>query len=159
MTGTANTHREFDGTGITFGFDSNKPIGDPCSGLSWYLRGRGSVLWGDAYAASGTTTTQASGLGATLDNQFAVAATDQAEMTITELQTGLQWTRRLECVRALAFLRVGAEWQHWAGDADLVSGANSVSVGAPGAAITASAAAGQQTLDLVGLTIATGFTY
>lgn len=159
VTGTAETHREFDGTGITFGFEGNKPIGDPCSGLSWFLRARGSVLWGDAYSAAGTRTTLANGLGATLDNQFAVAATDDAEMTIAEIQTGIQCTHKLECVPALAFLRLAVEWQHWAGDADLIANANSTSAAAPGALINANASASQQTLDLVGLVLAAGFTY
>jgi len=157
--GTANTFREFDGTGVTVGLQGNKPIGNPCHGLSLFCGARASFLWSDARAASGTTTSASNFLGATSNRQFAAAGTDEAEMTITELQLGLQHARKLECMPVVAFFRVAAEWQRWSDQSDLLTSANSTSAIVPGASVIANANTGAQTLDLVGLVLAAGITY
>ena len=159
VTGTANTFREIDGTGVTVGLQGNKPIGNPCHNLSLFGAGRASFLWGDSRAASGTTTTHYNPNGSTAANNFGAAGTDDSQMTITELQLGLQHTRKLKCLPVVAFFRIAAEWQHWEDDSGVQTGANSTSFQTPGAAIQANANTEDQVLDLVGLVLSTGITY
>ena len=139
LSATADTDRSFDGNGIVMGIEGNKPIGDPCHGL--------------------TSISTQTPLSASNSNDFAVAGTDEAEMSIAEIQVGLQWTHQLECSCAIAFMRLGLEWQHWAGNSDVRTGSFGRSFANPGPEINAFANAGDQTLNLVGLAASAGFTY
>ena len=72
-------------------------------------------------------------------------------MSIAEMQAGLQWTHQLECSCAIAFIRLGVEWQHWAGNSNVDTGSGGRSFADPGPEINAFANAGDQTLNLVEL--------
>jgi len=71
----------------------------------------------------------------------------------------LERVQQLECSCAIAFIRLGVEWQHWAGNSDVETGSVGRSFADPGPEINAFANAGDQTLNLIGLAASAGFTY
>ena len=160
--GRANTNREFAGSGLTLRMQATRPLHDLCCGMSLFSSVRGSYLWGDARAASSSRTSLVNndgGFSNTHADNNAFAATDNAGMLITELQTGLEWKHKIKCTSAVAFFRLAAEWQQWIGDTVIATGATSTSSRTPGALISTKASAGDQALDLLGLAIAAGVTY
>ena len=160
--GVANTDREFEGSGLTFGIQATRPLNDLCRGMSLFSSVRGSYLWGDARSASSCGTSLVSNhteIFATQADNNAFAATDNGGMLITEMQTGLEWKHKIKCTSAIAFFRLAAEWQQWIGDTVIATGAASTSLRTPGAIINTNADAGDQALDLLGLAVAAGITY
>ena len=147
----------FNGTGITGGLQGRTPI-NCCSNLHYFWNVRGSVIWGSS-SASAITAAAASDNPANANSvNAAFAASDSESLWIGEIQVGLQWEHQLTCIPANAFFRVAAEYQNW--NADNGSGAFATSLAlTPGAGGAATAQAGDIELDLVGLTIGTGFTW
>jgi hypothetical protein len=156
FSGSALTSRQFNGTGLTFGLQGRRPV--RCgSSLNYFWNARGSVLWGEHDATAAASTSVIGAGGAAANTTFATASSD-TEMWIAELQAGLEWDYALRCLPANAFFRVAAEYQYW----DVADGAfatvDSFAI-APTAEAFATATAGDISMNLVGFSIGTGFTW
>jgi len=156
-TGSAFARNEFGGAGLTVGLAGYKPLSERCFKLFYNVRG--SMVW-DSNALSQVETqssimTLAGAAGA--DN--GAIAQSNGSMFIGELQLGTQWDFELVKNRSNAFVRLALEYQYWntqdAGGARAFSDAFIVG-GATGHAV---ATAGDTRTDLVGFTVATGFTW
>jgi hypothetical protein len=157
VSGIAMTDRQFNGTGLTFGFLGRRPIG--CSGANFFINARGSMLWGNSAASAEAATSILTPLGAASDFQFAAAGNDEGELFIGEIQAGVEWEYELQCAPATAFLRLAGEFQYWEGDHGLNASAVSTSFAVPGATVVSAATAGDQQLDLFGVSLAAGISY
>jgi len=158
LTGLATTDRQFTGTGLTYGLSGARPV--RCdSPLSLFWNVRGSLLWGNNAATTTAATSILTGIGAAAaDIQFATASTDTDEVYIIETQAGVKWEHELKCMPASAFFKIAGEYQYWDSQANLGAASTSASFAIPGAAVTASASAGAQQVDLFGFTVGAGFT-
>lgn len=103
---------KFTGTGITSSLTARRPIRNTCASL--FVTGRGSHAWGTSDNAAGVAGTVASSPSSPLVGGAVVTRADaEAEMSIGELQFGVQWDRRLKCIRANWFLHTAFEYQVW----------------------------------------------
>lgn len=148
--------RDFEGTGMTFGFEGYKSIG---CGVDLFLGARGSYLWGDAAATAAVFSYIDGPSGTSEGSQYATAGTTEGGMSVAELQAGVRWIHKLKCAPQTAFFRLAWEYQNWTGDNDVVAWATSTSFLDPGASINAYAEAGDQKVDLFGFSVSAGFTY
>ena len=160
--GLAQSGAKFDGVGPTFGIQALRPIGNGCRG-NWglYTAGRGSALWGstsNGYALTGAGVLPFTG---GLNNAYAMGVQDQ--LSITEMQVGLQCTYDLQCCHTRAFARLTFEYQHWhaTGNSQAASTTTSFVAGPGGGSVATAIANGQplRNLDLTGFGLATGFNW
>ncbi len=156
LSGTALTTRQFDGMGLTMGWNGTRCIAGR-DHLRLYAGVRGSVLWGDSSAQAQTSVVQVVGGAGAASTNFATATTSE-EMFIGELQVGVQWQYELECVPAQAFIRTGLEYQYWDADGGLLASTTSASASGSGNIAVAASAGGLRT-DMVGFTLAAGITW
>lgn len=154
---TAYSASSFNGTGITGALQGRTPV-SCCSNLHYFWNVRGSVLWGSSSASAITTAAALTPLAGGASANAAFASNDESTLWIGEAQVGLQWEHQLKCIPANAFFRIAAEYQHWSSDTGNGAFATSFAL-TPGAGAVASAQAGDIELDLVGMTIGTGFTW
>lgn len=147
----------FDGTGATSSLTARRQIG--ASPVSIFLSGRGSYMGGhtDSFGRS------AGSVADSPDPPLVGAATvtrnnAEAELDIAEFQAGTQLDFRLERFPANAFFRAAVEYQFWDVDAPPTGGAGFS--GTIGELTTNSfASAGIGGANMIGLAIATGFTW
>ena len=152
------TDRQFNGTGLTFGFLGRRPIG--CSGANFFINARGFYALGQQCRQRGSRKLVSSHpLERPSDFQFAAAGNDEGELFIGEIQAGVEWEYELQCAPATAFLRLAGEFQYWEGDHGLNASAVSTSFAVPGATVVSAATAGDQQLDLFGVSLAAGISY
>jgi hypothetical protein len=152
---SAFTKFTFNGVGITTGFVGRTPLTcDGCINLVYGVRG--SVLWGDAEGAVQTQATVINTTGAATSTNSAFS--DQCDSAfIVEGLIGVEWDHELKCLPMCAFLRVAFEDQFWdTGKADAFS--TSFAVSNTGAA-RSTASTGDVDTNMIGFTVATGFTW
>jgi hypothetical protein len=149
----------FNGTGFTYGWSGNRPLGDCCSPFSLYFVNRYSNIFGPNRVFA-QTTANAFTTGQAFNALNGAQASNTGDLFIAELQVGLQWEACLKCVPARAFLRTGFEYQYWQVKSNSFARANSfaATAGNTSSAIS-SAVARDLSLSLVGFTIGTGFMY
>ncbi len=159
LSATTNSGATFDGTGLTFGIQGLRNIRCcECGTFDLFASGRASILWGQSSSYAGTSAV-AFGPGifaASIDSADVNGLDD--DMFITEFQVGVQWSRDLICCNARAFARLTFEYQNW----DINNGGLTASLSSanrPGIDDITARASGRslQSLDLVGVGIATGF--
>jgi hypothetical protein len=159
--GSSFARNEFSGAGITGGLSGYKPLNCRCFNLFYSLRG--SVLWdGDSLSLAQTQSR-------VVTPDFATAATDngalvrgEGTMFIGEIQLGTQWNFELCRGCADAFVRLALEYQYWnTQDTGHVASVSNAFVSDGATTITghAFARAGESRTDLIGFTVATGFTW
>ncbi|MEZ6072418.1 MAG: hypothetical protein R3C10_19690 [Pirellulales bacterium] len=113
----ADAIRVFDGTGLTFAFEANRPLFG--TQLEAVVNARGSALWGDnkqSVLAKGAEALP-DGMGNldvnVMTQEFHGDESDT--MWIGELQAGLQWTQPYQCFGGgVMFVRSVFEAQWWA---------------------------------------------
>jgi hypothetical protein len=152
----AQTREDFHGTGLTFSLSGLKPI-SRCHGLSFYSSLRGSTLWGPAGTTAITTSTFSGPGGVGGSNNGAIVTEDET-MFIGELGAGLQWSRCVSSFQSRMFGRVGVEYQYWGtSDAQAIAQSSSGTVGVSDG--TVRAVGGEQSTNLIGLAVMTGFAW
>ena len=156
LTGIGRTARNAYGTGVTFAVDGRRPLFcGSCAHLFFNLRG--SVLWGTSRTGAETMSTVADPAGSAGSFNGALVA-DSDQLYIGEVQLGVEWNYPLQCLPAIAFFRVAAEYQYWdagRGYAYATSFAEEVGV----VAGVAEAAGGGLRMDLLGFALGAGFTW
>lgn len=155
-TATALSSQQFNGTGLTWGLFSLRPIGDGCWGI--YAAPRFSILWGSSVSAAQTGALAADTLGSAGSFNGAATSFDDS-LFIAELQWGIQWQRKLSWSPASAFIRFGGEYQYW----DTSKGNRGASAGSFASVPTAAALSSSSTngllFDLIGFTFGAGVIY
>ncbi|TWT30235.1 hypothetical protein KOR34_47930 [Posidoniimonas corsicana] len=161
ISGNARANRLAAGTGITSSLSGRKPLFcDSCIHL--FYGARGSVVWGSISNSVETDTIEVTA-GATAGSyNGAVAEVDDA-MFIGEVQLGLEFDYRVVCFPADAFFRVALEYQYWNADSGSAVASSFAGFGGPSPTPLsqgqAYAQANGATLDLIGLSVGTGFTW
>lgn len=149
--------QQFNGTGVTFGVFSLRPLFCDGGALKVYFKNRYSVLWGNGLATVQThaIAQNSSAFAQSTDGALAIG---DGGLFIVELGAGLQWESCLKCLPGRAFLRTGLEWQYWDANTGVFAGAVSTAD-----VLTANSRgfteAGDLLFDLVGFTLAAGITY
>lgn len=148
---------KFTGTGITGALTARRPIRNTCA--SWFVTGRGSHMLGQSDNAAGTVGTVASSPSSPLVGAATVTRNDaDAEMSIGELQFGIEWDRRLKCIPGNLFFRTAFEYQCWKLDQPPTGGTGfGGTIGNLTTNSFMSAASGKA--DLFGITFGTGFAW
>ncbi len=157
--GSAYSRNKFGGPGLTAALSGYRPVN--CRNFNLFYSVRGSVLW-DNDTISDVETESAYLSGATSSGSINGAiARGNGTMFIGEIQVGTQWNFQLCHKCNDAFVRLALEYQYW--NTQDTGGALSVSAAGPvgtGAIIgLAGARAGDARTDLLGFTVATGFTW
>jgi hypothetical protein len=147
----------FDGAGITSALNLRRQIGDSCAFV--YLGARGSKMWGHSDSFGRSAGAVASSPSAPLVGAATVTRNNaDSDLVTWEAQTGVQFEFPLEAFPATAFFRIGAEYQDWDINGPPTGGAGFG--GTIGTLTTNSfASAGLGDTELVGGTMATGFTW
>jgi hypothetical protein len=146
----------FNGAGITVGFTGRTPL--TCDGCVNAVYGvRGSVLWGESERAVQTQATDVEAGGAATSTNSAFSDNWDTAF-IVEALAGVEWDHELKCLPMCAFLRVAVEYQYWnLGNKGSVS-SDSFAVSNTGFA-NSNASIGTVENNLIGFTVATGFTW
>jgi hypothetical protein len=153
----ASISRQFDGTGLTGAIGSSRQFAcRPCVSLFWNLRT--SFLWGDASNTVITAAAQTDGVGFSQSNDFAFASADD-DLFIGEFQVGVQWNHALRCAPVNAFFRTAFEYQYWDVGGSTFAESESFALVPGSAGISAAGEADNLTMDLVGFSVGTGFTW
>jgi hypothetical protein len=156
----------FNGTGLTGGLQALLPLCESCCGdLSFFASARGSALWGTSSGSAQTAATATSNVllfNSAAGYNYAAYSNDGSTMYVGELQAGLQLNKNLACCNnARAFFRVAFEYQYWqldnSGTANATTTAAVLGVGGVTGATANASSRNFDGLDLVGLSIATGF--
>jgi hypothetical protein len=113
----ADLIRVFDGTGLTFAFEANRPLLG--TRLEAVVNARGSALWGDnEYTAIAQGAEAVPDGAGNLDVELMTqdfGGEEHDTMWIGELQAGLQWTQPYQCFGGgVLFVRSVFEAQWWA---------------------------------------------
>ncbi len=161
LSGNARSNRDAHGMGITSALSGYRPF--HCNScLSLYYNLRGSVVWGPVSNSAETDTIELTAGAAAGSYNGAVSVVEDA-LFIGEAQLGVQANYRVMCFPANAFFRVAGEYQYWNADIGSATATSFAGFGNPAAPPfsegRASALAQGITLDLIGLTIGTGFTW
>jgi hypothetical protein len=158
-TGSAFSREEFAGTGLTAGLAGYKPI--QCRNFCLFYSVRGSLLWdNNALNQVETRSTIADVItGASGGSVNGAFDQSEASMFIGEIQVGAQWNFELVKNRSDAFIRFALEYQYWDTNDTGFAVAQSWVTENGGATGTANAFAGDSHVDLIGFTVATGFTW
>ncbi|MGI8981927.1 MAG: hypothetical protein ACR2FY_22065 [Pirellulaceae bacterium] len=148
---------KFDGAGVTSALIGRRQIGQ--SNAHLFLGVRASQLWGRTDSFGRAVGTVADSPSAPLVGAATVTRNNAiADMTIAELQVGVQWDFPIESAPMLAFFRTSFEYQNWSVNGPLTGGAGFG--GTIGTLTTNSfSRAGVGEAQLYGLAIATGFTW
>jgi hypothetical protein len=147
---TAFGKSNFDGTGLTFGLQLNKQLGE--SGWSVFGGSHFSFIWGQQ---SGSATTTVVVLGPIFPQNDSFNGNDSM-LYVAEVQLGTQWQRRLAALNSDFFFRIALEYQYWNLDSTKVATAFMPGgVGLP----AANANSGQMQMGLFGLAVGTGLTW
>lgn len=159
FSGSSFARNEFSGAGLTMGLAGYKPL--QCRNFNLYYNVRVSAIW-DNNAQSEVQTRSRVEAGGSAETDNGAIARGDGTMYIAELQVGPQWNFKLCNNRADAFIRLALEYQYW--NTQNTGGAASVSnawVGNESESIVghAVARAGDARTDLIGFTVATGFTW
>ncbi len=158
--GSSYARNEFSGTGLTAALSGYRPVNCRCFNLFYSVRG--SVLWDND--ALNIAQTQSS----VMTPDFATAGTDNGALSrgngtmfIGEVQVGTQWNFQLCRGCADAFVRLALEYQYWNTQNTGGAAAFSDAFVSDGSTILGHAVArsGESSLDLIGFTVATGFTW
>jgi hypothetical protein len=153
---SAFTKFTFNGAGITVGFLGRTPLTcDGCLNLVYGVRG--SVLWGEAERTVQTqaTVTEVDGAATSTNSAF---SDNWDTAFIVEALAGVEWDHELKCMPVSAFLRVAVEYQYWNLGNKGSASSDSFAVSGTGAA-QSNGSIGTVENNLVGFTVATGFTW
>jgi hypothetical protein len=153
---SAFTKFTFNGAGITVGFLGRTPL--TCDGCINAVYGvRGSVLWGEAERTVQTqaTVTEVDGAATSTNSAF---SDNWDTAFIVEALAGVEWDHELKCMPVSAFLRVAVEYQYWNLGNKGSASSESFAVSGTGAA-QSNGSIGTVENNLVGFTVATGFTW
>ena len=153
---SAFTKFTFNGAGITVGFLGRTPLTcDGCLNLVYGVRG--SVLWGEAERTVQTqaTVTEVDGAATSTNSAF---SDNWDTAFIVEALAGVEWDHELKCLPMCAFLRVAVEYQYWNLGNKGSASSESFAVSGTGAA-QSNGSIGTVENNLVGFTVATGFTW
>jgi len=161
LSGNARSNRRAYGTGITTSLSGRKPLFcNSCIHLFYGLRG--SVVWGKISNSVETDTIEITQGASAGSYNGAVSLVDDA-MFIGEAQLGFEMDYRVICFPADAFFRVALEYQYWDANEGSAQASSFAGFGGPSPAAfsqgQAFADANGLTLDLIGLSIGTGFTW
>jgi hypothetical protein len=168
LTGTARANRLSRGTGILLGLYGRKPIYS-CSSVHWFYNARWSALWGPTQTSAETfasvlTNSTGTPSGAAASVNGAYTNVDDT-LFVGEIQLGLEWNYALQCVPAKAFFRAAIEYQRWDGglgfsQSESFAGAEITAIpNVQNSILTATAAASEPQMDLIGITLGTGLTW
>ena len=160
FSGSSYARNEFGGAGLTLGLSGYRPVNCRCFNLFYNVRG--SMLWDDrALSIAQTQSTVYTPDTGLAGSENGTLARGNGTMFIGEVQIGTQWNFQLCHNCADAFVRVALEYQYW--NTQNTGGADSFSDAfvSDGTTITghAVAHAGDSRTDLIGFTVATGFTW
>jgi hypothetical protein len=147
----------FDGTGVTSALVVRRQLGDSRAWL--FVSGRGSQMWGQSDSYGRAVGTVAASPSAPLVGAATVRRNNaEADLTIAELQTGIQLEFALRRLPATAFFRTAFEYQNWNLDGLPTGGAG---FGGTISDLTTNSfsRAGLGAVHLYGLALATGFTW
>jgi hypothetical protein len=154
--GSAFSRHHFSGVGLTAGLAGLKPIG--CENLHLFYSLRGSFLWDDkATNYVETTSLWTDGTTTAVDGASTLYCTN-GTMFIGEVQVGVQWNFELVRNCSDAFFRFALEYQYW-DTSDTGTAVQHSYAGPVGILGTSTATAGDAQVNLIGFTIATGFTW
>ncbi len=161
ISGNARSNRSAHGTGITGSWQGRRPFFcNSC--LHLFYGTRGSVVWGPISNSVETDTIEIT-TGATAGSYNGAVTLVNDALFIVEGQLGLQVDYRVACFPADAFFRIAAEYQYWSAEEGTTVATSFAGFGGPSPAPfsqgQAFAAADGLSLDLIGLTIGTGFTW
>jgi hypothetical protein len=148
---------KFDGTGATSALIVRRQIGN--SNAHFFLSGRGSHLWGHTDSFGRVAGAVASSPSAPLVGAATVTRNNAiSQLTIAEMQVGIQWEFALQSVPMTTFFRTAFEYQNWNVNGPPTGGAGFG--GTIGTLTTNSfSSAGLGDAQLYGLSVATGFTW
>ncbi|TWT89844.1 hypothetical protein Mal64_02250 [Pseudobythopirellula maris] len=155
VAGTTTGERFIEAPGLTFALAGTS--GASNTGLRFFYSGRASFLWGDNGAQVLTTATTRNGAGSNTVADSDLVNSDDV-IFIGEVQLGLEYRRRLQQSAGTYFVRSSVEYQHWTGD---FNGAGATATNAIGLddVTSTGAVSGPGDIDLIGLTLSTGFIY
>lgn len=155
FSGEAYSRNEVSGAGLTMGLAGYKPLNG--RNFSLFYSARGSFIFDDGAVNEVQTRADYVGFGSG-GSVNGARAESNASMFIGEIQVGTQWNFELVKNRADAFVRLALEYQYWATDNTGYVWAESF---APldTAYGLATATSSETRVDLVGFTVATGFTW
>jgi hypothetical protein len=159
LSATSFAGRQFNGTGLTWGFMGFRPIWCDDSPWQLFFANRYSTLWGSGVAAAQTNATaqNSSGTATSLDGALSGA---HGDLFIAEVQLGLQWECCCQCLPGRAFVRTAIEYQYWDTNYKASAQAFSSAVLVPGGeGASAFAHADNMRFSLVGLTVGAGIMY
>lgn len=148
LSSQTNSYFNFDGTGVTGSLEGRRPIGNRGFALACNLRG--SVLWGTNNALATSLISDAGARAIQV-----VGCRENAEHYIFEVQAGLEWSRRIECLRGDVFSHLMFEYQRWSADQtpfDYTQTLVNTSI------TTVSGSSLSSVIDFTGLAFAIGFT-
>lgn len=158
-TGYGRANRQASGTGLTFGLNGRKPLF--CNSCAhWFYNVRSSILWGTILNETETEATAdvTPDFGSGAITGAAVSVDD--DLFIGEVQLGLEWDFALRCLPAKSFFRAAFEYQYWdAATGSASSGAFAGFSGATNSQVAVDASAPGLIVDLLGVSIGTGFTW
>jgi hypothetical protein len=167
LTGSARANRLSRGTGILLGLYGRKPI-YPCSCVHWFYNARWSALWGPTQTSTETfasvlTNSTGTPSGAAASVNGAYTNVDDT-LFVGEIQLGLEWNYALQCIPAKAFFRAAIEYQRWDGglgfsESQSFAGAETINPAVENSILTATAAAAEPQMDLIGVTLGAGLTW
>ncbi|MBN2579610.1 MAG: hypothetical protein JXB10_11520 [Pirellulales bacterium] len=153
--GSAFSRHHVSGAGITAGWAGLKPLG--CDNLHLFYNLRGSLIWDDGASNYYQTTAFWLGQGVAIGGASTLIET-KGTLFIGEIQLGVQWNFELSKYIADAFFRFAVEYQYW--DTSKTGSGTQCSYAGPEEYLgVATATAGDAQVDLIGFTIATGFTW
>jgi hypothetical protein len=101
---------DFDGTGLTIALEGRRPFGN--RGLALACNLRGSAIWGADHASAASVISE----GGVYAVQLVETEENNATHYIFEIQAGLEWSRRIECLRGNAFAHCMFEYQRWSSE-------------------------------------------
>ena len=153
MLGSAR--HKFAGTGFTVGLAGYKPL--PCRNFNLFYSARGSIVWDPNTNNSVETKAVVLDNGSAADIHAATAC-HTGDLFIGEVQIGAQWNFAL-CQRCSdAFVRCALEYQYW-GDNKTGSAAAGSLASDSDVYSAALASTSDTRFDLIGFTVATGFSW
>jgi len=157
LIGNAIAQHQFSGAGLTLGLTGYKPLTNRNFNLFYSVRG--SMLWDDSSRNSIELSSYNVGNAIAIGNPAYGEVITNGDMFIGEIQVGTQWNFELVKNRADAFVRLALEYQYWATNDTGLASASMITPTSNGYRTTATASSGDACVDLIGFSVATGFTW
>jgi hypothetical protein len=152
---SALSQTQFNGTGLTYSLMGIRPISNKC--ISLYGGGRLSNVFGHNTALAQTSAVLSSPAGGSNSTNGAIDRSNDA-LFISELQTGLLYSRCLKQYGGRMFARGGFEYQYW-NTADRNASSTSFAGVTSSSNASVSATGGDLRTHLVGFSLGAGYAW